>query len=97
MLMVTISESEFARICTGLREDRESILKHNPMGNDEETLLWMLLNTLVIYLSLDDVEVPCFNGRADTATYMKAIEFVLKDRREVEFSPATYIDNLISE
>ncbi|QYO65869.1 hypothetical protein [Leptolyngbya sp. 7M] len=92
-----MSESEFARICSGLREDRESILKHNPMGSDEETLLWMLLNTLVIYLSLEEIEMPCFSGRPDTETYRRAIEFVLKDRRKGKFSLAPHIDNLVSK
>jgi len=59
---MNISESEFARICEGLKEDRKSIIQHNPIGSDEEILLWMLLSSLVIYLSLTEIETPCFSG-----------------------------------
>ena len=37
--MTSISEAEFARICHGICEDRESIIKHNPIGTREEILL----------------------------------------------------------
>ena len=47
-----ISEGEFARICEGIKEDREAIIKHNPIGPDDEILLWMLLSCLISYLNL---------------------------------------------
>ncbi|HUR97496.1 MAG TPA: hypothetical protein VMZ26_05440 [Pyrinomonadaceae bacterium] len=83
--MGTISESEFRRIADGIFDDRELIIKHNPIGTREETLLWMLLSCLVAYLSLSDSDTPCFTGRPDAATYRDAIRFILRDRRTDDF------------
>lgn len=92
--MTKISEAEFARIVNGIIEDRESIIKHNPIGTDEEILLWMLLSCLVTYLSLTDVETPCFKGKPDAQTYRDAITFVLKDRRTDDFETDKYLIKL---
>jgi hypothetical protein len=94
--MATISEAEFGRICKGIRQDRDVIIKHNPVGTAEETLLWMLLGCLVSYLGLSDLETPCFTGRPDAATYRAAVEFVLKDRRTTDFDLGKYLDHLTS-
>ena len=90
-----ISEAEFARIVDGIREDRESIIKHNPLGADNEILLWMLLSCLVSYLGLTDIETPCFPGKPSAATYRDAILFVLKERLTSEFDPGPYLDRLV--
>lgn len=92
--MTTITEAEFARIVNGIVGDRDSIIKHNPLGTDEEILLWMLLSCLVSYLNLHDVETPCFNGKPDAKTYRDAIQFVLKDRRSEPFETETYLSQL---
>jgi hypothetical protein len=89
--MTKISETEFARIVEGIREDRESIIKHNPIGPDEEILLWMLLSCLISYLNLTDLETPCFNGKPDAETFRNAILFVLKERRSDGFDPEKYL------
>jgi len=89
-----INESEFARIVTGIVEDRASIIKHNPIGTSEETLLWMLMSSLIIYLSLDDAETPCFTGRPDEETYRTAIRFILAKRKAEDFDPDPYLDKL---
>lgn len=89
-----LSENEFARICDGIVEDREIIIKHNPMGTDEEILLWMLLGCLVSYLSLSEMETPCFTGRPDAATYRQAILSILRDRREGGFEVEKYLGKL---
>ena len=94
--MTKISEAEFARICKGIHEDRESIIKHNPLGTNEEILLWMLLSCLVSYLNLSEIETPCFNGMPDAKTYRDAILFVLRDRKVSDFDPAKYL-NLVYE
>src|SRR5688500_5240552 len=91
-----ISEAEFARICEGIRQDRDSIIKHNPLGPDDEILLWMLLSCLISFLNLSSVETPCFPGKPSADTYREAILFVLKDRRSNEFDPRLYLDRLIS-
>ena len=93
--MVKISESEFARICEGLREDREIILKHNPIGTPEETMFWMLVSCLVSYLSVSEMETPCFTGRPDENTYREAIRFILKERRAGDFDVEEYLNDLI--
>lgn len=92
--MTTISEAEFARICAGIIKDRASIIKHNPLGTDEEILLWMLLSCLISYLNLSDLETPCFTGTPDAITYENAIRFVLGDRRTTDFDLSIYLDKL---
>jgi hypothetical protein len=89
-----ISEKEFARICGGIDEDRASICKHNPIGTGEETLLWMLLSCLVSYLSVPEIETPCFTGIPTAETYRQAILFVLKDRKTEDFNAEKYLDLL---
>ncbi|MGI8641088.1 MAG: hypothetical protein ACR2MG_14230 [Pyrinomonadaceae bacterium] len=95
--MTTISEQEFERICRGIKEDRETIWKHNPIGTREEILLWMLLGCLVSYLSLAEIETPCFNGKPDAETYRNAILFVLEDGKTTNFDAEKYLNELIKE
>jgi len=92
--MPEISEKEFARICSEIYEDRESICKHNPNGAPEEILLWMLLGCLIGYLSLSEIETPCFNGKPDAETYRNAILFVLKNRKATDFEAEMYLEKL---
>ncbi len=92
--MKKISEREFARISEGIKEDRETICKHNPIGNEEEILLWMLLSCLISYLSISEIETPCFNGIPDAQTYRDAILFVLKDRKTENFEAEKYLNQL---
>ena len=90
--MGKISEKRFAEICDGILRDRASIVRHNPIGSEEEILLWMLLSVLITYLSLTEMETPCFTGTPDAETYEKAIIFILKDRRETDFDIRPYLD-----
>ena len=92
--MTTISEAEFAQLCDGINEDRESIIKHNPIGPPDEILLWMLLSCLISYLNLSDVETPCFNNKPDAETYRNAIHFVLKERQANGFDIDSYLSKL---
>lgn len=89
--MVLITESEFSQICDGIREDRDSIIRHNPLGTPEEILLWMLLSCLISYLSLSEQETPCFTGKPSAETYRKAIIFILKNRRATDFDVEPYL------
>ena len=93
--MSKISEKDFARLCSEIYEDRENIRKHNPNGTPEEILLWMLLGCLIFYLSLPEIETPCFNGEPDAATYRNAILFVLKNKKAGDFEPEIYLKKLI--
>ena len=95
--MDKISELEFARICVGIFEDREIIRMHNPIGKPDEILLWMLLSCLVSYLSLTEVETPCFTGMPTSKTYHEAILFVLKSRTSEKFDAEKYISELIKD
>ncbi len=95
--MNEISETELSRICEGIRADRDKIIKHNPIGSDAEVLLWMLLNCLNSYLSLSEMEMPCFTGKPDEATYREAILYVLRKRAAGDFDAESYIDNLVSK
>ena len=92
-----ITEAEFSKICEDIRKDRDSIIRHNPLGTDEEILLWMLLSSLTLYLNLNELETPCFNGRPDAQTYRNAISYIMKDRREGDFEIGPCLDNLIKE
>jgi hypothetical protein len=91
-----ISEEEFAGICRGIRDDRESIVKQNPIGSEEEILFWMLLSCLISYLSLSEIETPCFTGKPDAMTYREAIMFVLRDRRSNDFDAESYLAEMIA-
>ena len=95
--MALITEAEFARISDGISEDRETIIKHNPVGTREETLLWMLMSCLVSYLSLDDSETPCFTGRPNPETFREAIRFMLRHHSAASFDPEPYLDKLSRE
>jgi hypothetical protein len=92
--MTTISEAEFARIVAGIKQDRADIIKHNPIGTPEETLLWMLLSCLISFLNLTEIETPCFTGTPTAQTYRDAILFVLRDRKETDFDTEKYLDEL---
>ncbi|MDH3493365.1 MAG: hypothetical protein OEM82_07440 [Acidobacteriota bacterium] len=89
--MAKITESEFSKICRDIERDRDTIIKHNPIGTDEEILLWMLLSVLHSYLSLSEVETPCFPGTPTADLYRKAIAFVLKDRKSESFDETPYL------
>ena len=93
--MIKISEAEFAKICNGINEDREIIIKHNPLGSDEEILLWMLLSILISYLSLDEKEIPCFPNSTNLETYRQAILFILKDRKAEDFDSEKYLSKFL--
>lgn len=95
--MTKISEAEFARICQGIYDDRETICRHNPIGTRDETLLWMLMSCLISYLSLSEIETPCFTGMPTAETYRSAILFVLKDKKAEEFNTEVYLNRLIAE
>ncbi|MBX7170931.1 MAG: hypothetical protein K1X72_08240 [Pyrinomonadaceae bacterium] len=92
--MTKISEAEFAKICNGIYEDREIIIKHNPIGSDEEVLLWMLLSVLISYLSLDENEIPCFPNSTSLETYRQAILFIMNDRKSEDFEVEKYLEKL---
>jgi hypothetical protein len=92
--MTKISENEFAKICRGIYEDRTIIYKHNPIGTQEETLLWMLMSCLHSYLSLTELETPCFNGKPDADTYRDAVLFILKDKKKEDFDAEIYLNKL---
>ncbi len=93
--MTKITEVEFARIVDGIIEDRETIIKHNPLGTDEEILLWMLLSCLISYLNLTEIETPCFTGKPDADTYRQAIVFVLNDRRKDSFDIESFLTKIV--
>lgn len=95
--MASISEAELGRIVNGILEDKSAILRHNPIGSESETLLWMLMSCLVSYLSLEDNQTPCFTGRPDANRYREAITFILRGRKTDDFDESSYIDKLISE
>jgi len=94
--MIRISEREFAGICEGIYDDRETICKHNPIGVREEILLWMLLSCLISYLSLAEIETPCFNGKPTAETYRNAILFILANRKVEEFEAEIYLDKILT-
>ncbi|HVF47906.1 MAG TPA: hypothetical protein VNA17_10105 [Pyrinomonadaceae bacterium] len=95
--MSNIDEAEFSRMVEDIRNERESIIKHNPIGTDEEVLLWMLLGCLASYLSLNELETPCFNGKPGAGTYREAVLFVLRGRMEPIFDADRYLDALTEE
>lgn len=83
-------------MCKGIFEDREMICLHNPIGTHDEILLWMLLSCLVSYLSLSEIETPCFTGKPNAETYRTAVLFVLKDKMTENFDAEKYLEKLIN-
>ena len=57
----------------------------------------MLLSCLISYLSLSDIETPCFTGKPSAETYRDAVLFVLKGRMNGEFDAKKYLNELITE
>lgn len=94
--MATISEKEFARISEQIYLDREQIYQFNVAAPHNEVLLWMLLSSLISYLSLSDDETPCFPGAPDAETYRQAILHVLSGRIEPPFDAQKYLEKLMS-
>jgi hypothetical protein len=90
----SINEIEFARIVNDISDDRDIIIRHNPIGTPAETLLWMLMSCLVSYLSLEDGETPCFTGRPDAETYREAIRFIVRNHSDPQFDPDPSLDKL---
>ncbi|MEP6848925.1 MAG: hypothetical protein ABI999_08710 [Acidobacteriota bacterium] len=82
------------RIWEDICRDKDRIVKANPVGSDEEILLWMLLGTLLSYLSLSELEMPCFKEKPDAETYRKAILFVLKGRKANPFDAESYLADM---
>lgn len=95
--MGAINHEEFERIVKGLINDRDLIIKHNPIGTPAETMLWMLLSCLVSYLSLADLETPCFTGKPDAETYREAIRFILRNQADPDFDAEPYLAKLTAE
>ena len=94
--MALLSEKEFAYLIDGIISDRDAIIRHNPIGSPEETLLWMLMSCLVSYVSLEPTDTPCFTGRPDAETYRKAILHILSRRKTDDFDPEPYLDKLLA-
>lgn len=94
--MTKISEVELARIVDGIVEDADSIYKHNPVGTREETLFWMLMSCLVTYLSLSELETPCFTGVPNADTYKEAVRFIVSARQDVKFALDPYLERVAS-
>lgn len=88
-----ISEAEFKRIVNNIYVERETIFRHNPIGTEGETLLWMLMSVLISYLSLSEQETPCFPGAPTADTYRQAILFILQGR--ADFDAQKYLDKLV--
>lgn len=95
--MSFISEARFSDICQGIRDDRDLIIKHNPIGSEDEILLWMLLSCLISYLSLTEQETPCFTGVPDASTYRNAVLFVLNGRSDPAFDAGPHIDRMLAK
>ena len=95
--MVRITKKEFAQICRGIYKERKVICNHNPIGTPEEILLWMLLSCLISYLSLSEIETPCFNGIPTAQTYRDAIHFVLKDKMDEDFNIENYLHEFVKK
>lgn len=86
--MAKITEKEFVKIVDGICEDRESIIKHNPIGSDEEILLWMLMSCLINFLGLTDQQIPCFPGTPTAETYRQAIGYIISESCDEKFDVA---------
>lgn len=92
--MAKITEKEFVKIVDGIVEDKSSIIKHNPIGSDEEILLWMLMSCLINFLGLTDQQIPCFPGTPTAETYRQAIVYIISESCDEKFDVASHLENL---
>lgn len=90
-----ISESEFEKIVNQIWVDREKIYAFNVNAEKSETLLWMLTSCLVSYLSLSEIETPCFVGEPSAEVYKNAVLMILKNRMSPLFQPDEYLQKLM--
>ena len=95
--MKQISESEFARLAEGVGDDADTIFRHNPIGTRPETLLWMLVGVLTMYLDLSDAEMPCFPNTPTAETYAEAVRYVVRRYAVRPFDPEPYIGKMIKQ
>lgn len=72
------------------------IIRHNPVGTDEEILLWMLLSCMVSYLNIEDVDTPCFTSKPDAEQYRNAIIYVVGPRKTENFEIGPHIDAMLA-
>lgn len=93
--MAKITEMEFVKIVDGIVEDRESIIKHNPIGSDAEILLWMLMSCLINFIGLTDNQIPCFPGKPTAETYQQAIGHIMSESCDEKFDLEAQLRKLI--
>ncbi len=91
-----ITEKEFTTIIKGIYEDRDTICRNNPIGTREEILLWMTMCCLVSYLSIPELETPCFPSKPDAETYRQAIGFLISGGSFEDFDYLRYLEMFTS-
>lgn len=95
--MTRISEQEFVRLARGIAEDADIIFRHNPRKSREESLLWMFLSVLIMYLNLDDAEMPCFPNAPTAETYLESIKYIVRRHALEPFNADVYLTELLTK
>jgi|GEM_PF-2543914 len=92
--MDTISEPEFERLCAEIYSDRAEIYQLLPSVSGRDALLWMLLGSLVVLLSVPEEEQPFVDSAASPDPYGEAIVMLLQERAAPVFDPHTHLAEL---
>ena len=92
--METITEQEFKKFCNEIYRDRDEIYSFNPNVSHREALLWMLLGTLVSYLSVPILEQPSVYGTTNSDPYGMAVIELVRRRALPAFEPEIYLADL---
>ena len=92
--METITEQEFKKLCDEIYEDRFDVYAFNPNVSHREALLWMLLGTLVSYLSVPILEQPSVYGGTNSDPYGTAVIELVHKHASPAFDPEIYLKEI---
>ncbi len=92
--MDTISEQEFKRLCDEIYRDRAEVYQLLPSVSKRDALLWMLLGSLAVLLSVPEEEQPFVDSAASRDPYGEAIVSLLEERTAPIFDPKVYLAEL---
>jgi hypothetical protein len=89
--MNTITEYEFKTLCDRIYNERHEIYPLNPNVSRREAFLWMLLGTLVSFLSVPILEQPSVYNTSNSDPYGAAVVELVRQRASPAFDPEIYL------
>jgi hypothetical protein len=93
--MNTITEREFKALCDRIYNERHEIYPLNPNVSHKEAILWMLLGTLVSFLSVPILEQPSVYNTSNPDPYRTAVVELVRQRAAPAFDPELYLMGIL--